>query len=493
MKLIFTFPPPRLRRTIIPLKNPKNLSEQTGPPHSTNVFQGGGFASSGQIYYGYPSATSPASGGWANAYATIYVNLTDPTVAIDTTQLNQLAYADCTYLGLMGQNCTTGLGSGGTMGGVPLSQSITVNGTLAQAINFGTAPTISAVGGTATVTATSTSGLAVVFSSLTPQICSVTADGGAVTALSLGACTVAANQYGDGAYAAATQSTQTVLVGDATSTYLVTTTWWEPDCQPDNSIFIGNFTYDSTKQTITNLSGFLTESMYNDLSYASSGNDLSMPAVGLTYQLSSISDGNGGLLVTTFAYNTTDTFKGGGFATGGTRYYGHPSATNPSQGGWGNAYATIDVNLNNPTAAVTTAQLHKLVYADCTFDGMMGSYCMTGWYKSATNPGGGTMGAWPYDQTIIQVGTTPQSLVFNPAPSTLQVSGNTYYYVNVTATASSGLDVTYSSATPQVCTVDYLTGLVVGQFAGTCTVTAHQFGDATYAPASPATISITVQ
>jgi len=32
MKLIFTFPPPRLRRTIIPLKNPKNLSEQTGPP-----------------------------------------------------------------------------------------------------------------------------------------------------------------------------------------------------------------------------------------------------------------------------------------------------------------------------------------------------------------------------------------------------------------------------------------------------------------------------
>jgi hypothetical protein len=36
MKLIFTFPPPRLRRTIIPLKNPKNLSEQTGPPQATS-------------------------------------------------------------------------------------------------------------------------------------------------------------------------------------------------------------------------------------------------------------------------------------------------------------------------------------------------------------------------------------------------------------------------------------------------------------------------
>jgi hypothetical protein len=37
MKLIFTFPPPRLRRTIIPLKNPKNLSEQTGPPQNSDA------------------------------------------------------------------------------------------------------------------------------------------------------------------------------------------------------------------------------------------------------------------------------------------------------------------------------------------------------------------------------------------------------------------------------------------------------------------------
>jgi hypothetical protein len=39
MKLIFTFPPPRLRRTIIPLKNPKNLSEQTGPPQTKPILQ----------------------------------------------------------------------------------------------------------------------------------------------------------------------------------------------------------------------------------------------------------------------------------------------------------------------------------------------------------------------------------------------------------------------------------------------------------------------
>jgi len=41
MKPIFTFPPPRLRRAMIPLKNPKNLSEQTGPPQfSTLALEG---------------------------------------------------------------------------------------------------------------------------------------------------------------------------------------------------------------------------------------------------------------------------------------------------------------------------------------------------------------------------------------------------------------------------------------------------------------------
>jgi hypothetical protein len=65
----------------------------------------------------------------------------------------------------------------------------------------------------------------------------------------------------------------------------------------------------------------------------------------------------------------------------------------------GNAYAVIYINLANPTAALTQAQIDKLAYADCTMLGMMGATCMTG-----TTVAGygliGTMSGFPISQTI---------------------------------------------------------------------------------------------
>jgi hypothetical protein len=49
MKLTFTFPPPRLRRAIIPLKNPKNLSEQTEPPQAAAAMVTQLFAAEGSL------------------------------------------------------------------------------------------------------------------------------------------------------------------------------------------------------------------------------------------------------------------------------------------------------------------------------------------------------------------------------------------------------------------------------------------------------------
>ena len=167
--------------------------------------------------------------------------------------------------------------------------------------------------------------------------------------------------------------------------YSVTETFYEPDTQPNNSIFTGTFTLDSTSGVVSNLQGYLTESMTGP----------PMTKVPLTYQLSAVSDGSGGLLVTTFALNTTNTFSEGGFAPGSPGlYYGFPSATNPGAGGIGNAYAMIYVNLANPTSPLTPAQVSKLAYADCAAGGMMGSTCMTGY------SGAGTMGGYPVSQTI---------------------------------------------------------------------------------------------
>jgi len=62
--------------------------------------------------------------------------------------------------------------------------------------------------------------------------------------------------------------------------------------------------------------------------------------------------------------------------------------------------------------------------------------------------------------------------------------------VTVSATASSGLPVRYASLTPLVCSVDAASGLVVAMVTGTCTASANQSGNATYAAASQVTQDI---
>ena len=363
-----------------------------------------------------------------------------------------------------------------------------------QIITFASPPALTLFG-SAVVSATTNSGLAVSYSSTTPTICIVNSTSGAVTSLAVGSCIIAADQAGNASYFTAPQVTQTIAVPawvgaintpnapanvaatagtlantvtvsffgpsssggspitgytvfsspagitatgtaspitvncpascsgyafsvlatnaignspssaliDVLTNYNVIETFFEPDTQPNNTIFTGIFTLDSTTSTVSNLKGSLTESMTNI------NNGLPMALVSLPNQLSSVSDGIGGLLVTTFSLNTTNTFTntptlGGtdGWApgSGSGLYYGFPSAAaHPSRGAAANAYAMIYVNLTNPITALTAAQLAKLAYADCTAGGMMGDVCMTG--TSVAGYGAiGTMSGYPLSQII---------------------------------------------------------------------------------------------
>jgi hypothetical protein len=121
----------------------------------------------------------------------------------------------------------------------------------------------------------------------------------------------------------------------------------------------------------------------------------------LDNQLSSISDQTaGGLLVTTFLLDTTNTLStlGGGDGwspgTGFGLHYGFPGGVNP-----GNAYARIFVNTADPTAPPTQAQIDRLAYADCAPGGMMGSTCMTGTTVAGYGTVG-TMSGFPVSQVI---------------------------------------------------------------------------------------------
>jgi hypothetical protein len=123
-----------------------------------------------------------------------------------------------------------------------------------------------------------------------------------------------------------------------------------------------------------------------------------MTTVSLDNQLSSVPaalGGVNGLLVTTFALTTTNTFSGGGFAPGGTQYYDLINGTPNNH----NAYAMIFVNSTDPTAALTQAQLDKLAYADCTAGGMMMTSCMTGTTVAGYGKVG-TMNGYPVSQVI---------------------------------------------------------------------------------------------
>ena len=95
-------------------------------------------------------------------------------------------------------------------GVVQITNIVTGNSLSSQTIAFGTAPNLIA-GGTAAVSATASSSLAVSFVSTTPGICAIS--GNTVTGIVSGTCTIAAEQAGNATYNAAPEVTQSIIVG----------------------------------------------------------------------------------------------------------------------------------------------------------------------------------------------------------------------------------------------------------------------------------------
>lgn len=217
---------------------------------------------------------------------------------------------------------------------------------------------------------------------------------------------VASNATGDSAPS---------VPADVITSYKVVETFYEPATQPNDSIFTGTFDFNSTTGTVSNLAGYLTESMTGGcatlVGCPGSYGSVPMTLVPLKYQLNVqpvTLGGVNGLLVTTFAFSTTNTFFSGlggdgwspqtGVDVGGI-YYGYPTAPNPAKGGVGNAYALIFVNIADPTVPLAQAQIDKLAYTDCATGGMMGAVCMTG-TSTAGYGAVGTMGGYPVSQVI---------------------------------------------------------------------------------------------
>lgn len=79
-----------------------------------------------------------------------------------------------------------------------------------------------------------------------------------------------------------------------------------------------------------------------------------------------------------------------------------------------------------------------------------------------------------------RTGSQAQTITFTAITDKNYTSGGTF---TASASASSGLAITYTSETTSVCTVDASTGVITYVKAGTCVITASQGGNNTYAPA----------
>ncbi|MEW7291126.1 MBG domain-containing protein [Aquimarina sp. 2304DJ70-9] len=90
------------------------------------------------------------------------------------------------------------------------------------------------------------------------------------------------------------------------------------------------------------------------------------------------------------------------------------------------------------------------------------------------------------DVTVTVTGVLPQTITFNSLPA--KIYGDTNF--DLTATASSGLPVTYVSSNTSVATISGSTVTIIGN--GTTTITASQAGNAFYDPAIDVTQDLTV-
>ena len=148
----------------------------------------------------------------------------------------------------------------------------------------------------------------------------------------------------------------------------------------------------------------------------------------------------------------------------------------------------------NPTATASSGL--PVTYSStttgvCTVSGTTVTIVTAGTCTIAVNQAGNaSYNAAPQVTQSVTISKASQTITFGAqtTPRTYAVGGT--FAINPTATASSGLAVTYSSTTTNICTVSGTTVTMVT--AGTCIIAADQAGNANYSAATQVTQSVVI-
>jgi hypothetical protein len=440
----------------------------------------------------------------SSGLAVSFNSQTPPVCTVSGATVTLVAAGTCTVQGTQAGNATYAAAT-------PVNQSFQV-ALVNQTITFGTLSSQSLGAAPFTVSATASSGLAVSFNSQTPPVCTIS--GATVTLVAVGTCTIQATQAGNASYAAATPVNQSFQVTQGSAS-LVTLAVANASGSPGQAVevpiqltttgpaspaaFQGNLTFDQTKLTFSSARAGAQLTNAGKSLYMGTVSGGSVPLIGAGPNSNTIS--NGIVVYATFTFSSQ-------FTTGSTTV----ALTD---------CVVSDPNANSLPTVCTPGTLISGSYAiagQVTFSGsglsgvtvaLSGSGSGTsisdgsGNYSFAALPGGGsytvtpsksgftftppsvTINSLSANQTANFAGMETQTITFGTLPSA--AFGAT---PAVTATASSGLAVSFNSQTGAICTVAGSTVTLVT--VGTCTIQATQAGNANYAPASPVSQSFAV-
>jgi hypothetical protein len=356
---------------------------------------------------------------------------------------------------LTSTNCNTALGS----------QVITViqagASPVAQTITFTNPGSVPFSNGTLALTATSSSGLSVVYSSDFPAVCTV--NGNAVTLVSVGTCSITASVPGNIAYSAATPVTQAFQITQGAQTVTFT--------PPGNQLLAAG----TATLTASASSGLpISFASSTPLVCTVSGNLATLIAVG-TCSITAWQNGNANyqvgapvnqsFLVTLAQTPQTITF---------TSLANVPFSASP-------------LTLSAAATSGLTVSFASTTPAVCTVAGVTATLTGPGTCSiTASQAGDATYAPAPGVTQTFSVTQGTQTISFGPLSAV--VYGTAAVILN--ASASSGLPIAYSTSTPMICGV---TGNAVTPLnPGTCTITASQAGSATYSAAAPVSQSFAV-
>jgi hypothetical protein len=346
----------------------------------------------------------------------------------------------------------------------PVERSVTISVApmLAQTISFAALPGQTLGTAPLALVATSTSNLTVSFASTTTGICTVS--GKSLTLLGVGVCTVVASQSGDSSYSAAANVLNSFNVAATAQTITF--------AQPANTSF-GSAAVALTASASSGLSVAFASTTPTVCSV--NGTALSLLSAG-TCSITASQSGNASFAAATSVSRSltvllaaqTISFTSPGNQTPGTT----PAAlTATSTSG-----LVVGFMTTTPSVCTVSGTALTLVAAgNCTVNASQNG---NGNYAAAVGVSNTfSVAAVPLTAQSITFAALGNQTLGTPPPA-------------LSATASSGLTVTFASTTPSVCTVSGTSITLVA--AGTCTVTASQPGNATFAAAAVVTNSFTV-